>query len=225
MDRASVLKIVLAAIVVSLIAWFYASGSYEQFDPQAMRVWIREAGAWGGLLFVAAYSCLQPFGVNGLFFLLSAPLIWSPVDAFLLNWVGTVGTGVFSFLVARFVARDWVQKRLPQRVRRFDDRLHSRGFVTVFLLRLVFYTTPTVQYALGVSRVKVIPFLVGSVIGVAPFTLLTTLLGVRVNAWLDDHPVSTWPWDRIGPWLVLAAIATAALGIFIVRKWKSKAVT
>lgn len=224
MDRASLLKIALVAVVVSLIAWFYASGSYEEIDPQEMRIWIRNAGVWGGVLFVVAYSCVQPLGVNGLFFLLSAPLIWSPTEAFLLNWAGTVGTGVVSFSFARFVARDWVQKRLPKRVHRFDDRLHTRGFVTVFLLRLVFYTTPAVQYALGVSRVKIGPFILGSILGVAPFTFLTTLLGIRINAWLDEHPVSTWPWDRLGPLLVFAAVATAAMGIFIVRKWRGRAV-
>lgn len=224
MDRGSLLKIALVAVVVSLIAWFYASGSYEEVDPQAIRVWIRNAGVWGGVLFVVAYSCLQPFGVNGLLFLLSAPLIWSPTDAFLLNWIGTVGTGVFSFLVARFIARDWVQKRLPQRVRRFDDRLHTRGLVTVLLLRLVFYTTPTVQYALGVSRVKIGPLMLGTILGVAPFTLMTTLLGVRVSAWLDAHPVSNWPWEQIGPWLVVVAVAITATGTFIVRKWKARAI-
>ena len=62
--------------------------------------------AWGGVLFIIAYSLLQPFGLNGLVFLLSAPLIWSPTEAFLLNWAGTVGTGLFSFYGARFVARD-----------------------------------------------------------------------------------------------------------------------
>ena len=224
MDRASLLKIVLVAVVVSFIAWFYATEGYEKVDPEGMRVWIRNAGLWGGVLFIVAYSCLQPVGVNGLFFLLSAPLIWSPTDAFLLNWIGTVGTGVFSFAVARFVARDWVQKRLPHPVRRFDDRLHARGFATVFLLRLVFYTTPTVQYALGVSRVKIGPFILGSILGVAPFTFLTTLLGIRVSAWLDTHPVSSWPWDQIGPLLVVAAVAIAVISIVIVRKWRAKAV-
>ncbi|MBW2224938.1 MAG: VTT domain-containing protein, partial [Deltaproteobacteria bacterium] len=106
-----------------------------------------------------AYSCLQPFGVNGLVFLLSAPLIWSSTEAFLLNWAGTVGAGIFSFAGARFVARDWIQHRLPQRVRRFDDRLRTHGLRTVFFLRLIFYTTPTIQWALGVSRVSLGPFL------------------------------------------------------------------
>ena len=224
MDRASLLKIAIAAVVASIIAWVYASGAYEEFDPATMRVWFQDAGVWGGVFFIAAYSGLQPFGVNGLVFLLSAPLIWSPTDAFLLNWAGTVGTGLFSFSGARFVARDWIQQRLPQRIRRFDERLNTHGFRTVFLLRLVFYTTPTVQWALGVSRVSFVPFLIGTVLGVAPFTLMTTLIGVRVAAWLEEHPVASWPWDQLWPVLIIAAVAIATIGVLILRKWRATAV-
>jgi uncharacterized membrane protein YdjX (TVP38/TMEM64 family) len=224
MDRGSLFKIALAGVVASVVAWIYVSGAYQELDPATMRVWFREAGAWGGLLFIVTYALLQPFGVNGLVFLLSAPLIWSPTQAFLLNWIGTVGTGLFSFFGARFVARDWIQRRLPARIRRFDERLQSNGFRTVFLLRLIFYTAPTVQWGLGVSRVAFAPFLVGTVIGVAPFTLMTTLLGVRVAAWLDTHPVATWPWEQLWPFLIAAAVLAAALGVLILRKWRAQAV-
>jgi len=221
-DRASLIKISVVALVVGAIAWFYASGTYERIDPEALRVWVREAGLWGAALFVLSYSCLQPLGVNGLVFLLSAPLIWSPTEAFLLNWTGTVGTGLFSFGFARFIARGWIQARLPERVRRFDDRLRARGFRTVLLLRLLFYTTPTVQYALGVSRVRLAPFVVGTVLGVAPFTWVTTFLGVRFSTWLDEHPISSWPWEQIGPLLVAGAVVTAAVGTFAFRKWRAR---
>lgn len=224
MDRGSLFKIAFAAFVASVVAWVYASGAYEEFDPVTMRVWFQDAGAWGGVLFIAAYGCLQPFGVNGLVFLLSAPLIWGPTEAFLLNWAGTVGTGLFSFAGARFVARDWIQERLPQRMRRFDDRLRTHGFRTVFLLRLIFYTAPTVQWALGVSRVSFVPFLVGTVLGVAPFTLMTTLVGVRVAAWIEEHPVATWPWEQLWPVLIIGAVVIAAIGIFVLRKWRATAV-
>lgn len=224
MDRRSFFKIALAAALAGFIAWIYTSGAYTSLDPATMRVWFREAGPWGGALFVAAYSFLQPLGVNGLVFLLSAPLIWSPAEAFLLNWTGTVGSGLFSFFGARFVARDWIQRRLPKRFRRFDDRLYTRGFRTVFLLRLIFYTAPTVQWALGVSRVAFAPFISGTVLGVAPFTLLATVLGVRAAEWIEAHPVAAWPWDRIWPVIIIAAIAMAAIGIVIVRKWRENAI-
>ena len=219
-DRKSLIKIALAAAVAGLFGWVYASGTYEQLDPASLRDWVRAAGPWGGLLFIVSYSALQPFGLNGLVFLLSAPMIWGPTEAFLLNWEGTVGTGLFSFAGARFFVRDWLQARLPARVRRFDERLQSRGFRTVLLLRLIFYTTPSVQWALGVSRVRFAPFLAASVLGVAPFTLATTLVGVRVAAWVEAHPVATWPWDKIWPVVIIAAGVAAALGIFVLRKWR-----
>jgi uncharacterized membrane protein YdjX (TVP38/TMEM64 family) len=224
MDRGSLLKVAFAAVVASVVAWVYTSGAYEQFDPATMRIWFRDAGPWGSVLFIAAYSLLQPFGLNGLVFLLSAPLIWTPTEAFLLNWAGTVGTGLFSFFGARLVARDWIQKRLPQRFRRFDDRLCTHGFRTVFLLRLIFYTTPTVQWGLGVSRVSFAPFLVGTVLGVAPFTLLTTLLGVRVAAWIEEHPVVSWPWDQLWPVLIVAAVVLTTAAVFVLRRWRAAAI-
>lgn len=224
MDRKGLLKIAVAALAAALVAWVYVSGAYERFDPATMRDWIRNAGPWGGMLFIVSYSVLQPLGLNGLVFLLSAPLIWDPAEAFLLNWAGTVGTGLFSFAGARFLLRDWLQSRLPARLRRFDDRLQVRGFRTVLLLRLVFYTTPSVQWALGVSRVRFLPFLAASVLGVAPFTLGTTLVGVRVAAWIEKHPVSTWPWDRIWPAIVVATTVIVALGVYLLRKWRRTAV-
>lgn len=224
MDRGSLLKIGAAAAVAALFAWVYVSGAYEQFDPATMRDWIRAAGPWGGLLFVASYSVFQPFGVNGLVFLLSAPLIWNPTEAFLLNWAGTAGTGLFSYAGARFMARDWIQERLPKRVRRFDERLRTHGFRTVLLLRLIFYTTPSVQWALGVSQVRFFPFFVASVLGVAPFTLGTTLVGIRVAAWIEEHPVATWPWDQIWPVIIIAVVVIVGVGVIVLRKWRRTAV-
>ncbi|MDH3728456.1 MAG: VTT domain-containing protein [Myxococcales bacterium] len=214
--------IVLATIIVSLAALFYASRGYEDFDPATVRAWVQGRGAWGGLLFVAAYSCLQPLGARAIFFLLSAPLIWSPIDAFLLSWAGAVGTAVVSFMIARFVARDWVQRRMPRGLHRFDDRLYTHGFRTVLLLRLMFYTTPALQYALGVSRVALRPFLLGTVLGVVPFTFVMTFVGSRVSAWLEHHPIATWPWAELGPLIVVLTVVVITVGALIARRWRAR---
>jgi uncharacterized membrane protein YdjX (TVP38/TMEM64 family) len=210
--------IVLAAIAVSLVALFYIVGG--NFDPATIRAWLRGTGAWGGLIFVVAYSCLQPLGVRAVLFLLSAPLIWGPIDAFFLSWAGAIGTALVSFMIARFVARDWVQRRMPRGLRRFDDRLYTDGFRTVLLLRLMFHTTPALQYALGVSQVAVRPFFVGTVLGVVPFTLAMTLAGLEVSTWLEHHPIATWPWAELGPLIVVSAAVLVAGGALIARRWR-----
>ena len=134
-----------------------------------------------GLAFVGLYALLQPLGVRSVFFLLGAPLIWAPVHAVLWSWIGAVVASVIAFGFARFVARDWAQGRAPERVRKLDDRLEQDGFRVVTLLRLVFYTTPALQFALGISRVRFRPFLLGTIVGVLPFTLLMTLFGAQLS--------------------------------------------
>lgn len=176
------IKLGLLVAFVAAILWLYASGTLEAVDAEAVQAWIHSAGAWGGVVFVAVYGLLQPLGVRSVFFLLSAPLIWSPADAVLLSWIGAVVASVIAFGFARFVARDWAQGRASARVRKLDDKLAEDGFRTVTLLRLVFYTTPALQFALGVSRVRFRAFLFGTIVGVLPFTLLMTLFGAQLSA-------------------------------------------
>jgi uncharacterized membrane protein YdjX (TVP38/TMEM64 family) len=212
----------LVLIVIGVVAWLYVSGTYAAIDPERMRGWLQDAGASGAVLFVLAYCVLQPLGVRSVFFLLSAPLVWEPVTAFVLSWVGTVAASIAAFAFARFVGRAWVQRRLPPGIRRLDDRLVTRGLRTVLLLRLIFYTAPTLQFALGVSRVRAGPFLLGTMLGVVPFTALMTLLGVQISDWLAEHPISTWPWDRFGPLFVIVAVAVFTAAFLFVRRWQDK---
>ncbi len=214
-------RLALVLVVLCALVWLYTSGAYRSFDPAELKTRLLGAGGYGGLLFVVAYSLLQPLGVRSSFFLLCAPLVWEPTTAFALSFAGTVAACVLAFGFARFVARDWVQKRLPRGIRRLDDRLVSRGFRTVLLLRLLFYTAPTLQYGLGVSRVRVWPFLAGTLIGVLPFTVLATLLGVQLSAWLEANPVATWPWDRLWPAFAVAALVFVLAASWLARRWRA----
>lgn len=180
------IKLGLLVVFLAAILWLYESGAQQAVDAEALQAWIRSAGAWGAVVFLAIYGLLQPLGVRSVFFLLSAPLIWPPVHAVLLSWLGAVLASVIAFAFARFVARDWAQARASARVRRLDDKLVEDGFRVVTLLRLVFYTTPALQFALGVSRVRFRAFLFGTVVGVLPFTLLMTLFGAQLSTFLWD---------------------------------------
>lgn len=216
------LRLVSLLVVIGAVAWLYASGSYALIDPERMRGWLQDAGAWGAVLFVLAYCVLQPLGVRSVFFLLSAPLVWEPATAFLLSWAGTVAASVAAFGFARFVGRAWIQRRLPAGIRRLDDQLVTQGLRTVLLLRLLFYTAPTLQFALGVSRVRAGPFLLGTLLGVVPFTALMTSFGVQIGAWLSRNPISSWPWDRFGLLIIAVAAAVLVGAIFLIRRWQGQ---
>ena len=208
-------------VFLALAIGVYLSGAPEGLDPERFRAWLRGAGPWGGALFVASCCILQPLGVRSVFFTLTAPLIWSTSTAFVLSWLGAVAGSLAAFGFARFVAWDWVRRRLPVGVRRLDDRLVTHGFRTVLLLRLVFYTTPVLQYALGISRVRFAPFALGTALGLVPLTAIMTVLGAGIAEWLAVHPVSAWPWERFGPFILAGIIAVVGVALVAIRRWQA----
>ena len=50
------IKLALLVAFLAAILWLYASGAHEAYEAvnaEALQTWIRGAGAWGGVAFVA----------------------------------------------------------------------------------------------------------------------------------------------------------------------------
>ena len=72
-----------------------------------------------------------------------------------------------------FVARDWLAPRVPARFRRYDEALARRAFLTVFVLRFVFWMPPFLHVFFGVSRVSFATLaLIGSIALLGPLLAL-----------------------------------------------------
>jgi uncharacterized membrane protein YdjX (TVP38/TMEM64 family) len=51
-------------------------------------------------------------------------------------------------------------------------------------LRLLFFTFGPMQFMLGVSRVRFLPFVTASALGVLPLIVLEVIVGGNLAAWL-----------------------------------------
>jgi len=186
--RAAVL---IAVAVVAAVA--YWSGAIELLsDEERTRALLAEAGAWGPVLYVAAFALLEPFGVPGLFFIVPASLVWPLWWAGLLSWTGAVLAGLVGFGFARWIGKDWVEQHLTPRLRAYDERLAERGLQTVIIVRLLFFLAPPAHWALGLSKVRITPFVLGTAIGFIPGIAAITLLGSGLFDLLRAAPRGTW---------------------------------
>lgn len=182
----------VAAVAVGLIV-AQRMGLFEIFgEPARIKQALVELGPLGYVAFVAAYAALQPFGVPGTVFILAAPLIWPWPVAFALSMAGTMAASVVGFSFARFVARDWVSKRVPARFRAYDEALEKRAFFTVFILRLVFWMPPMLHVFFGVSKVSFATHFWGSLVGYILPLLATAYFGQKVFDAMRDAPPSVW---------------------------------
>ena len=148
-------------------------------DPVAAGTWLREAGPLGGLVFVVAFTSLQPWGLPGSLFVVPAALVWPPALAFALSFTGANLASLVGFLFARWAGRDWARGRLGPYLEVYDRRLMERGFATVVVLRMLFVSAPPTSWLLGVSGISLRTFVMASAVGFIPGIALFTLLGNR----------------------------------------------
>jgi uncharacterized membrane protein YdjX (TVP38/TMEM64 family) len=161
-------KLVLAVVVLAIVAWFFASGTYRELDAERVRQGILDLGPWGPLVFVVGFAFLQPVGPSSHIFIVAASLVWPPPLAFVLGLAGAVGSQVTSFFFYRHVAASWARERLPKRLLAYEHRLVEQPFRTVLLLRLVTFTWHLSSILIGISRIRFAPMVTATVIGLAP---------------------------------------------------------
>lgn len=192
-SRAGHLRIAAVLGVVTLLFFAQRLGVLEQLGaPERARDTLRGLGVWGYLAFVVSYAALQPFGIPGTVFVVAAALVWPWPIAFALSMIGTMAASVVGFSFARFVARDFLAKRIPARFRKYDAALERRAFTTVFVLRLVFWMPPLLHAFFGVSRVRFSTHFWGSLAGYVLPLLLVSVFGPRLFELLRSGSVEVW---------------------------------
>lgn len=180
------------AVVTLLVVAQRAGILHRLTDVATLKETMLGLGPWGYVAFVVAYTMFQPFGVPGTVFVIAASLIWPWPIAFALSMTGTMAASVVGFSFARFVARDWIATKIPARFRKYDEALEKRGFVTVVILRFIFWMPPLLHAALGISKVRFWSHFWGSFVGYLVPLFLMAFFGEKVLAWMKDAPIEVW---------------------------------
>jgi uncharacterized membrane protein YdjX (TVP38/TMEM64 family) len=203
---------VVGLVLVMLAAAWHLDVFARVGEPRALTQALVEMGGGGYVVFVVAYTLLQPFGVPGTVFIVAAPLIWPWPVAFALSMVGTMSASVVGFSFARFIARDWVSARIPLRLRRYDAALERNAFQTVTILRLIFWMPQVLHSFFGVSKVGFWTHFWGSLVGYLPPLFLVSYLGASMFDASGRMQPAAWP--------IMAGLAAASLTIAaLARAW------
>lgn len=118
---------------------------------------------------------------------------------------------VLTFFYARLIGRPLVAARFGARVRRIDEFLAANPFSMTLLMRLLpVGNNFATSLAAGVSRVPAQPFLLGSLLGYIPQTLVFALAGsgIEMGAGL-----------RVGM-AVLLFFVSGAIGIWLYHRYR-----
>lgn len=206
----------LAIFVLLLIAIVLAA----RFFPLSLWLnsfleWVRALGFIGALLYFFVYVLGTVLFVPGTALTLGSGLLFGVLWGTLLVSVASVSGATLAFLIARSFGREWTRKRI-ERYPRFniiDRAIGENGFKLVLLMRLqpVFLPFAILNYALGLTRVRLRDYVLASWIGMLPATTLYVYIGTSFKS-ISDLVQGKSPsgnhWQQLLFWggLVLSAV-------------------
>ena len=165
-------SLLLAVAAIAVVA----SGRAGEFaSVEHLTTLLERAGPLGPLLFIALIVALFPV------FLIGPPVwaslaLWPAPLAILYSSVGCFAASLLFYALARSFGQEWAQPRIPDRIRKYEERLVQQPFRTIVVMRLLIWANPAVDLLIGVSRVHPRDYLLATVVGLLPSTAAQVLV-------------------------------------------------
>jgi uncharacterized membrane protein YdjX (TVP38/TMEM64 family) len=182
--------------------------------------WIGRLGPWGPVIFVGLYVVATVLFVPGSVLTLGAGAVFGvALGSVSVSISATLGATA-AFLVGRYLARDAIARKIEkhEKFAAIDGAVAGEGWKIVLLTRLspVFPFT-LLNYAFGLTRVKLSPYVLASWLGMIPGTVMYVYLGSLVNVSAGQRQRPTGEWILYG----VGLLATVAVTVFVTRLARS----
>ncbi|MCK5361016.1 MAG: VTT domain-containing protein [Gammaproteobacteria bacterium] len=174
--KAKWIRIALFLLLAAGIA--LAINYRELFNAELLENWVKEAGSAGPIIYILIYAVGTLFFLPGSVLTLTGGALFGPVMGTFVNLTGATLGALGSFLIARYLAHDWVVKKTGGRIKTLMDGVEKEGWRFVAFVRLVpLFPFNLLNYALGLTGIKLIHYVVASYIFMLPGAIAYTYLG------------------------------------------------
>ena len=178
--------------------------------------WVGKLGPWGPVIFVGIYVVATVFFIPGSVLTLGAGAVFGVALGSVWVSIGATLGATAAFLVGRYLARDTIARKIDrnEKFATIDRAVADEGWKIVLLTRLspVFPFT-LLNYAFGLTRVKLSHYVLASWIGMIPGTVMYVYLGSLVNVGAGHRQRTTGEWVLYG----VGLLATVAVTVFVTR--------
>lgn len=174
--RAALPRIGLVFALAGLVAWGLVYRPLP--DGAGLQQQIPSLGPWAPLGFVAVFALATVGFLPGAVFGLAGGALFGPVWGCIWNLMGATLGATLAFLAARYIAGDWVARRAGGRLKALVEGVEAEGWRFVAFVRLVpLFPFNLLNYALGLTRIRLDHYVVATVLAMVPGTVAYTWLG------------------------------------------------
>lgn len=166
-------------ISVLLVAGIALAIIYRDlFDVSMLETWVKDAGVAGPIVFMLIYIVGTVFFLPGSVLTLAGGALFGPVMGTFYNLTAATIGAIISFIAARYLAHDWVEKKTGGRLKSLKQGVEGEGWKFVAFVRLVpLFPFNLLNYALGLTKIKLSHYSIATYICMLPGAIAYTYIG------------------------------------------------
>ena len=182
LDRETVVKVlILISIFTVATILVYNTPLREYTNPQKLKKFLLSFGYWAPLIFILAFAVKAVIPFPSSVFALAAGLVFGPFYGAVYAIVGSVISAAIAYQMSRRLGRDFVIKVLGTKAKALDRLTNVHGLEVVLFFRIV----PSLPFDVfnlgaGLSTITFSDFLIGTAIGMTPWSFAMSYLGDRL---------------------------------------------
>jgi uncharacterized membrane protein YdjX (TVP38/TMEM64 family) len=185
------LFLVIAFLAVIFFALRFFNVDFSKITVESFKEKIDSFGIWGPVIYIVLYVFRPLILFPAAVFSASAGAIWG-LKGLIYLVIGANLSAIAEFLIARYFARETVEKFIKGKLSGVDQHIEKNGFVTVLLIRLIPNVPWDVQnLALGLTKVKFRDYFLATLIGILPGSFALVYFGSSFISVITD-PKNFW---------------------------------
>ncbi|MFW6337753.1 MAG: TVP38/TMEM64 family protein [Alkalispirochaetaceae bacterium] len=211
-------KSAAALLIIGAAVWL--SVEYDlQGTLRDLLSWVEGQGAVGVITFIVAYIAATVLFIPGSILTLGAGFVFGVLEGVAYVSVASTLGATFAFLVGRYIAREWVSKKIAKNPRfsALDRAVSREGWKIVGLTRLSpIFPFNMLNYGYGLTGVSLPSYFFASWIGMLPGTVMYVYLGSLAGSLAtlgarEGRTTAEWVFYSVG------LIATVVVTFYVTR--------
>ena len=211
--KAAVIRpLLFLLLIASVIAVQYVH--LEQYlDQERLRQFGASHRVLLPLMYLAVWA-VGPLFLPGLPIILAGGVLFGPFWGVVYTAIGSTLGAALVFLVARYLARDWVAAKLAgTRLVSLDEKVARQGWKIVAFTRLIpVFSFSLLNYAFGLTRISFWPYLAATFVCMLPSTIAYVYFSSNILGLLQG---------KISSGLIIGVILVVVVSLIpVIYKWR-----
>jgi uncharacterized membrane protein YdjX (TVP38/TMEM64 family) len=211
--KASVIRPLIFLLLILAVVVVQQFHLEQYLEPERLRRFGASHCVLLPLIYLMVWT-VGPLFLPGLPITLAGGVLFGPVWGVVYTSIGsTCGAGLV-FLVARYLARDWVARKLAgTRLMSLDEKVARHGWKIVAVSRLVpVFSFSLLNYAFGLTQISFWPYLAATFVGMLPLTIAYVYFSSNILDLLQG---------KVSSGLIIGAILVILVSLIpVIYKWR-----